>query len=110
MSPTPVLSPFNLTFGLTLALLFIFGLGYAALVRLMARRGVQGQTAYTVVGGVAVTVLGATALIGWHNVILLLACFTASGLPMILEYGTRTHGEQRRDLESAQAVAKELLG
>jgi putative flippase GtrA len=97
-------------FSLTLSALFLFGLIYAYIVNRLAKAGVQGQTAYTVVVGVGVTVLAAGWLIGWVNVILLLACFAASGAPMIVEYVLRTHKEQKRDQQNAQAVAKDLLG
>jgi hypothetical protein len=97
-------------FSLTIGALFLFGLVYAYIVRRLARAGVQGQTAYTVVVGVGITVLAAGWLIGWLNVILLLACFAASGLPMVIEYVNRTHHEQKRDRQDARSIAKDLLG
>lgn len=97
-------------FILTLAVLLFFGVIYAYVVRRMAEAAVQGQTAYTVVVGVGVTVVASGMLIGWENVMLLICCFGASGLPMILEYVSRVHREQKRDRSEAKAVAKDLLG
>jgi hypothetical protein len=97
------------TFGLTLAALFIFGLAYAALVRHISKVGMQGQTAYAVIGGVAVTLALATFVVGITTTLVLLACFSASGLPMVIEYVTRVHLEQRRDREQAAETAREFL-
>jgi hypothetical protein len=106
---TQVLSPNYLQFGLVLATLFLFGVVYAYLVRWLANSNVQGQTAYAVVGGVGVTVLVSAVVIGMTNALYLIICFAASGLPMIVEYVNRVHGEHRKDQQSAQQVAKDLL-
>ncbi len=96
-------------FTLTVAGLFLFGLIYAWIVRRLSDSGVQGQTAYTVVVGVGVTVLASAFLVGWANALLVLVCFAASGLPMIIEYGQRTHKQQKDDRERAAGVARDLL-
>jgi hypothetical protein len=99
-----------LAIGLTLALLFIFGILYAVMVRWMAKMHIiEGQTATVVVGGVLVTVLGSTVLNGWTATLLTLACFAASGLPMMAEYVMRVASEQKRDRDGADQVAKDLL-
>ena len=99
-----------LAIGLTLALLFVFGIVYAAMVRWMARKHIiEGQTATVVVGGVLVTVLASSVLNGWLATALTLACFSASGLPMMIEYIARVADNQVRDRESAERVAKDLL-
>jgi len=94
---------------LTLVILFVFGSAYSLVVRLIARRGIEGQTAYLVVLGSGITILGSAFLIGWVHALLVLACFGASGLPMVIEYVLRVSNEQRRDKEDAKAVARDLL-
>ena len=96
-------------FGLTLAGLFLFGIAYASLVRWMARHGIAGQTAYVVAVGVGITVLFAAALIGFWHTVLLLSCFAASGTPMIIEYVSRSAGQQYEDAEHAKKIARELM-
>lgn len=94
---------------LTLAILLIFGSAYALVVRKMAEQHIEGQTAYLVAFGVLVTVLASTALNGWLATLLTLACFAASGFPMIVEYVLRVSDARRRDRENAEQVAKDLL-
>jgi hypothetical protein len=94
---------------LTLVILFGFGVAYALVVRHMAQRGVEGQTAYLVVFGVGMTVLISSALVGWQAVALLLACFAASGLPMVIEYVLRVELERKRDRDDAAKIARDLL-
>ncbi len=96
-------------FGLVLASLFLFGCLYAALVRFMARRLVEGQTAWQVVIGVAVTCGTAGLIIGIQAVLILAACFVASGLPMIVEYVSRVESDRRADHEAAKRHGKDLL-
>jgi hypothetical protein len=96
-------------FILTIISLFLFGVLYAAFVRHLARQSVEGQTAYLVVVGVGVTLLGATAVIGIETALLLFACFAASGLPMVVEYILRMHLARRRDQEQAKQAARDLL-
>ena len=98
-----------LAIGLTLAVLFIFGTGYAWIVRWMSKNSIEGQTAYVVVIGVSVTVLASTFLNGWLATLMTLACFAASGMPMIVEYVMRISKERQRDRENADQVAKDLL-
>jgi hypothetical protein len=97
------------SFGLVLASLFLFGCLYAGLVRFMARRGADGQTAWMVVGGVAVTLCGAIFVIGLENTLLTVACFAASGLPMVVEYVWRFEAARRADHEQATKQAKDML-
>lgn len=51
-----------------------------------------GVTAWEVVGGVLFTLVGASFLIGLEDTLLVLLCFAASGIPMIL-------GSRARHLE-----------
>ena len=97
-----------LTFGLVLAGLVLFGCLYAGLVRFMAKRGADGQTAWMVVGGVAVTLLGGVFVIGLRNALLMLACFAASGLPMVVEYVWRYESARRADHEQAKRHSKDV--
>jgi hypothetical protein len=62
-----------------------------------------------VVVGVGVTVIAAAAVIGFFNSLQMIACFAASGLPMVLEYVNRTHKEQSTDTEEAMDIARKLL-
>ena len=99
----------QMIFSLTLAGLFFFGIAYAFLVRWMADRKVEGQTAYVVIGGVAVALIGSIFTIGLVNMAILFAYFSACGLPMVVEYTDRVHKQRRTDLENAEALAKEVL-
>jgi hypothetical protein len=96
-------------FILTIVALLGFGVIYAYAVRQMDKHGVQGQTAYLVVVGVGVTVIAASAVIGFLNSLQLIACFAASGAPMVIEYIQRTHRLQKRDEHDAKEIARELL-
>jgi len=95
--------------GRVLAVEFIFGILYAALVRWFSKKEVEGQTAYLVALGVLVTVVISMPVLGLPALLILLVCFGASGAPMIIEYVARVHQERREDKEGAQAVVKELL-
>ena len=108
--PTQQTAPFYLLFGFVLAALFFAALAYAYLiVRKAAENKVEGQTASFVVLGVGSTVLASVFLIGLVNAAIVLACFVASGLPMIIEYSSRVHSAQRKDQQNAEKVAKDLL-
>lgn len=94
---------------LVIACLLMFGMLYATLVRRLSNAKVEGQTAYLVVVGVGATLIGAIAVVGLENALLMFACFAASGLPMVIEYVSRKHKEQKRDREQAQQTARDLL-
>jgi len=73
------------TFGLILALLFLFGIVFNWITHFAERKGwIEGYTALFVVIGVSVTVGGMGFLIGWKNVMYVYAGFVASGTPMIV--------------------------
>jgi len=95
--------------GAVLAGEFFFGILYAALVRWLSKKEVEGQTAYLVVLGVFVSVAISIPLLGLPAALLALACFIASGMPMIVEYAARVHQERHKDKKDAQKVAKDLL-
>lgn len=66
--------------------LFLFGVAYNALVSWMETRpgGHDGFTAFLVVGGVVVTVLAMTPVIGWMATAHIALGFICSGLAMIV--------------------------
>lgn len=97
-----------LIFGLVLAGLNLFGWLFAALVRNMAKRRVEGQTAWLVVVGVAVTGGASALLIGIENALLLASCFVASGIPMVVEYVSRVEAERQADHELAKRQSKDI--
>lgn len=98
-----------LVFGITLAALFFFGIGYACLVRWMNKNKVSGQTAYMVVGGVTVALIASIPTFGLLSIAILFSYFAACGFPMVIEYGLRVHDERRRDEMDAAALARETL-
>lgn len=65
--------------------LFLFGVGYNFFVAWLERRGYhEGYVAYLVVAGTLITILATYSLIGRDAMLLVLACFVASGTPMIV--------------------------
>ena len=85
--------------------LFIFGLGYNALVGWGDRKGyLEGFTWLAVAVGCAVT-LGGVAIIDWHAALITLIGFVASGIPMafgaIVRYVTARRAEQERERQAA---------
>lgn len=109
-APLQTSAQFWLLFGLVLAGLLLFGLGYNRLVERLEKAGhTHGYLSFLVATGVAATVAAAGALIGWLNVLILAACFAASGLPMILGSVVRYLRERKQDEEAARQLAKEAL-
>lgn len=88
-----------------------FGIGYNTLVGWLERKAPgHGYTAFLVVGGVLVTLAGATFIIGWQAVLLVGLCFVASGLPMIAgsiwRYIRRQMSERERIFDGAMEVLR----
>jgi hypothetical protein len=88
------------TFMLTIGGLLSFGALYAILINWMRRQGyLEGYTAFMVVGGVIITLLVNKAV---HHpqpaidLLLELACFAASGFPMIIESAFFDYSANRR--------------
>jgi hypothetical protein len=96
-------------FGAVLAVLLIFGIGYAWLTNVMARKGIDDQTVWMVIGGVLVTVLGASLVIGLVPTVLILGCFAASGLPMVVEFVSRVESAKQADKQTARKASRDLL-
>lgn len=97
------------TFGIVLVDVFFFGVLYALFVRWLWTKKVEGQTAWLVVGGVAVVLTLSIALFGLLIIAVLFALFAAAGLPMVAEYVERVHRIHMRDLEAAQKLARETV-
>lgn len=85
---------------IVLLCLFLFGIGYAWLVRhLRSRKPDHGYTAVLVVFGDLVVAVGYTVLVGLDLGLLLVLCLSAAGLPMVVEYTDyylRTGDSERR--------------
>jgi hypothetical protein len=96
-------------FSRILVYLFIFGIVYAAAVRLGVKKGVEMNTAGLVVFGVAVTVLAFIPIFGLHLVFMLLAGFSASGFAMFVEYSARVHEARTKDKAEADELARRIV-
>ena len=97
-------------FALILVLLFIFGYIYNFLVGWLERNGYEsGYTAILVVGGTAMTLLGAVPLIGLENTLVVLACFAASGFWMVVGSWQRHREAEKHDQDDALQLAQEAL-
>lgn len=90
--------------------LLAFGAIYNHIVASLEKKGHdRGYTAYLVVGGTLVTLLGAIPLIGLENAGKVLACFAASGLSMVIGSSQR-HSQQREMFEQRmQEIVREAL-
>ena len=99
-----------LFFGLVLAGLHVLAWLFAALVRYMARRGIEGQTAWMVVVGVAVTGVAAAPFVGVENALIFAAFFVASGTPMVVEYVSRVESSRQVDRKQAKDDKQEGSG
>ena len=97
--------------------LLLFGMVYNALVELLERDGHdQGYTAVLVVGGTLVTLggvalmLGRVArLVGLEGAAVALACFSASGLPMVVGSVSRYARGRAAAEEQARQITREIL-
>lgn len=83
---------------LTLAMLLAAGAWYNWLVaRLLAAHPDQPYTAFLVAGGVLATLVGSAVLVGVEAALLVLMCFAASGLPMVIGSMGRALDDRRRE-------------
>ena len=97
-------------FGLVMLSLVLFGIGYNALTMWLERNKLErGFVSLLVVGGVGVTVLAMTPLIGIEHVLILLAGLAAAGLPMMIGSIWRYMDARAADEKAAQELAKEAL-
>lgn len=97
------------SFGWGLIAACVFGVVYASLVRWASKRNWVGQTAWSVVIGVTVTLLAMIPALGLNTVSLIFCFFAASGTPMIIEYLTRIQAEIQADRKKADELNRELL-
>jgi hypothetical protein len=98
------------TFTLALVLLALFGLGYNALTEYLEKSGrSRGFVSLLVAAGSAVTILASGFLIGWIPALIVLACFGASGLPMIVGSVIRYINARSADEKAARELAREVL-
>jgi hypothetical protein len=95
--------------GLSLAGAFLFGLFFAFIVRVTARKHWIGQTAWAVCVGVTGTLLTMIPVFGLNLVAWMLVFFAASGVPMIVEYLLRIQNAIQQDEKKAKDLAKDLL-
>ena len=85
--------------------LFAFGCLYAWFVyRWLPERKITFNTAWMVVLGSLMTILGIQSLVGWHSLVrgyevlgVIVSCFVASGLPMLIGYSMKESSDKRRD-------------
>jgi hypothetical protein len=80
--------------------LFCFGCFYNGLMQRLGESK-SGYTAFFVVGGVLITLIG-MALIDWRAALLALMLFAASGLPMVIGAMARAIGEREREMNALQ--------
>ena len=92
------------------AALILFGWLFDMFVAKLEREGKdRGFTAFLVVAGVLVTVIMAGCVIGLRAVAILLVCFAASGLPMIIGGWTRYTSTRQAEERIAESLARKFL-
>lgn len=84
--------------------LFMFGWSFNALVNYLEDRTV-GYLAMLVSAGVGITLIGA-AVINWQAAVLVLICFVASGIPMIVGEISRSINKRERALRIQRLIAE----
>ena len=84
--------------------LFMFGCSFNALVDYLKDRS-DGYLAMLVTAGVGITLIGA-AIISWQAAVLLLACFAASGIPMIIGEIARSIQMREKALRRQRLIAE----
>lgn len=95
---------------IVLAALFVFGIGYNLLVVWVYRQAADhGYMAFLVVGGVIVTLAGFALLAGLEMALVAMACFAASGLPMIVGSVLRQLQQRAQAARDLEAQAREVL-
>jgi hypothetical protein len=101
---------FWLNFALVLTGLLLFGSGYNALTGWLEKRDhLRGFVSLAVAVGTGITILASAFLIGLVPALIVLACFGASGLPMILGSVGRYINARAADEKAARELAQETL-
>ena len=98
-----------LVFGAVWMIVFLICCLYALLVRVMANSGVDGQTAWMVVVGVVIVLVGLAFVAGLEIALIAAALFVAGGIPMIIEYVSRVEKARKTDHAQAKEERKHLL-
>jgi len=102
--------PYEIGVALVLAVLAGFGAWYNSAVSWMERHGpIEGFRAILVMFGVTVTGIGYVLLSSIESGVLLLMCFAASGLPMLIGDMLRAIRARQRDREATQAQVREMF-
>lgn len=98
-------------FGGVLMVLFVFGIVYnMAVANLEAKGYDRGYTALLVVLGCGITVLMAGILIGVPNMLIVFACFVASGAPMIWGSSMRYARQREEETRATMVTLDRLCG
>ena len=84
--------------------LFMFGWAYDAFVGALQERK-DGYLAMLVAAGVGITLVG-VAIISWQAALLVLACFAASGIPMIVGEISRSIKMRDKALRMQRLIAE----
>lgn len=88
--------------------LVLFGVGYNALIGYLERRHyIDGFTSLAVALGALITLTG-VAILSWQAALIAMACFTASGLPMIVGSIVRYIRARARETEAIRHGEGEL--
>ena len=84
--------------------LFMFGCAYNYFVGALNGKK-DGYLAMLVAAGVAMTLLG-VAIVSWQAAVLVLACFAASGIPMIIGEVSRSVNMREKALRIQRLIAE----
>ena len=89
--------------------LIIFGLWYNDAVARWQRQDDGIYTAVYVVGGVLVTLIGASFIVGFGNFVVLLVLFVCSGAPMLIGSMTRHRKDAARQKRKLKMQAEQVI-
>lgn len=90
--------------------LFVVSVGYDRFIGYVEGRGHdRGYMAFIVALGVLYTLAGACIIIGWLPALIVLACFAASGTPMIAGSVSRYVNARSIDEQAVAKLAKSIL-
>jgi hypothetical protein len=102
--------------GLTMAALFILSVGYNHVVSKWMKQKMDIYVAFMVIGGVAYTLIGSGIAMGWDTqmqvwqaMLVTLACFAASGLPMTIGSMIRFANALMDDFIKSTELLKEIF-
>ncbi|MCK4826166.1 hypothetical protein KA005_61045 [bacterium] len=90
--------------GTILFALFWFGCAFNAFVDFLRDRS-DGYLSMLVAVGVGITLIG-VAIISWQAAVLVLVCFTASGIPMIIGEIARSISKREKALRIQRLIAE----